>query len=629
MRSIRLSLIVYFLVLLTGALGAVSWFSYQTTAESLRERQRDSQKMIEAQYETRKHAARAELDRHILRQARAIAGMPLVSVLYEAVYATSVLAAPLTPANVQMQIWLPDTRIWPKAKDAPRPYIPFWLWATQDKDKNRPRSDTQRFYPKFTHLQSSEHMFFNADLEHPQEYFQTYRSAEGQSAHGQPMQRSETMGDLWFVLDPERRDNATLFTEYYDEVELKPGVRVTRVTLKMPVAGFGGVTFLGPWRGPQPPGKGPKGPPRPVDTKTPTLFIQYAADLAPIDEKIQQFARERDDQIAGLEQIIAADLEQLRTRMLWIGLSALVALWFGGYVVIRLGLAPLAKMSEAVSQVSATNFHLRLDTTKLPNELQPIAKRLADVLEHLRKAFDREKQAAADISHELRTPLAALMTTLEVGLKKSRSVEEYREILEDCRASGQHMYQLVERLLTLARLDAGADRYRPATVNVSEIAVQCVDLIRPLARARGLSLRQYLPDAITLQTDPNKLREVLTNLLHNAVEYNKPNGSIYLAVERVNDTVRFEVRDTGIGIKPAALEHIFERFYRADASRHADTPHAGLGLSIVKSYVELMGGAIKVQSSEAGTTFTVLLTFASPAPDLKTAVQTDFEFAQR
>jgi signal transduction histidine kinase len=279
--------------------------------------------------------------------------------------------------------------------------------------------------------------------------------------------------------------------------------------------------------------------------------------------------------------------------------------------------------------VSSKNFHLPLDAEKLPPELQPIAARLVEVLEHLQKAFAREKQAAADISHELRTPLAALMTTLEVGLKKSRSLDEYREILDECRASGQHMYQLVERLMALARLDAGADRYRPADTDVTEIALQCADLIRPLAKARGLALRLHLPDPITMETDTNKLREVLVNLLHNAVEYNKPAGSIDLSIEQVNGHIRLEVRDTGIGIKPQEMGHLFERFYRADPSRHADTPHAGLGLAIVKSYIDLMGGTIRVESSDVGTAFIVELPFVTSAPALETAVQAAPVLAQR
>ncbi len=115
--------------------------------------------------------------------------------------------------------------------------------------------------------------------------------------------------------------------------------------------------------------------------------------------------------------------------------------------------------------------------------------------------------------------------------------------------------------------------------------------------------------------DPDKLREVVTNLLHNAVEYNRPGGAIEMTVARSGDDLCVEVRDTGIGISPAVREHIFERFYRADPSRQADTPHAGLGLAIVKSYVDLLGGTITVESvPQAGTSFRIRLPVPHRSP---------------
>src|SRR5262249_7694720 len=148
----------------------------------------------------------------------------------------------------------------------------------------------------------------DANSGHPQEYFQTYRGADGQ-----PMQRSESMKDCWFTLDQERREHAVLFTEYFDEVELKPGVNVRRVTLKTPVSGLGGVIFW-PGRGggggnPPPGGKAPP-PPRPVDTNTPTLFIQYAADIAPLEAQVAHYEGERDDLLANLESSSVIDLKQ-------------------------------------------------------------------------------------------------------------------------------------------------------------------------------------------------------------------------------------------------------------------------------------------------------------------------------
>jgi heavy metal sensor kinase len=630
MKSIRLSLIVYFLVLLTGALGAVSWFAYRTTEQALVERQGDSHQRIEAQYEASCQALRADLDRRILQQAHMMVNVSQSMVVHAEAqfFLFGMLGAEAMPGG-------------------PLNAALFCYQGTSDKIAQ----EIYRSQPMSTHIENADRFVADEDGNHAQEYFQTYRS------NGTPMERSESMGDQAFTLDENLRRHMSLHTEHYDEVELQPGLKVRRVTLKANVPGTG-VTIL-PWsfssaskvfppnvffpfpkggpfvRPPQQkekdrvkgsksgtnPVQAPNRPPAVFKSETPFIFIQYASDISPAEAKIIALGYKRDEQIAQLATTIESDLTQLRGRMLGIGLSTLVALWLGGYLVIRLGLAPLSKMSDAVRQVSVKDFHLPLDTEKLPNELQPIAGRLVELLDHLQKAFAREKQAAADISHELRTPLAALMTTLEVGLKKTRSLDEYREILEDCRSCGQHMYQLVERLLTLARLDAGADQYRPAEVDVTETAFQCADLIRPLAKARGLSLQLHLPDPITMETDPNKLREVLVNLLHNAVEYNKPNGSIDLSVERVHGHVRLEVRDTGIGIKPNQLERLFERFYRADPSRHADTPHAGLGLAIVKSYVELMGGSIRVESSEAGTAFIVELPYVASLHDLDTAVQ--------
>ncbi len=583
MKSIRLSLIVYFLVLLTGALGAISWFSYQTTAHSLRERESDSQKLINTQCDDSVKSVKTDLDRRLLQKAQALANMRLVTVVFE----------PLHQAVLGF---------------------------------------AQRANPKFgrdvfTYIDRADALIVTADDDHPQEYFQLYRNI-GKTMR--PMQRSESMGNLSFTLDEKLQKEMAPLADHFDDVELKPGVMVRRVTLRAwvaiawprrPPGGGPGPGGPGPGGGKGPNPKGPVQPPRgPFEAVTPTVFIQYASELGPIEAKIAGYRRERDKQLAELGATIDEELAQLRSRMLGIALATLAALWLGGFLVIRLGLAPLAKMSEAVSQVTPANFHLPLEPEKLPDELRPIAERLIAVLEELHKAFAREKQAAADISHELRTPLAALMTTLEVGLRKSRRPEEYREILEECRGSGQHMYQLVERLLTLARLDAGADTYRPVEADVTELALNSADLIRPLARARELELRLHLDDPIVTQTDPNKVREVLTNLLHNAVEYNKPGGAIDFTITRVNGSIRFEVRDTGIGIKPEALAHIFERFYRADPSRHADTPHAGLGLSIVKSYVDLLGGTIRVESSDAGTTFSVEIPFVVPALRLDTAI---------
>jgi heavy metal sensor kinase len=611
LRSIQRTLIVYFLVLLTGALGAVCWASYRTAAESLRARQEDSARLIRAQCEGSCDIARTALDKRLLRQAQTLAGMARWHVVhFEGLYMLGLVGSAAMPEGyLHARLWL--------AQGLP----------AQPPGDNYIMRQVLKAQPKIAHVDSADDIVAVGDANHSQEYFQMY------SGSGHTVQRSDTLDGHFFTLDEEFRQKADLFTESFDDVELKPGVKVRRVTLKtqvLPGGSFVGVPMPWPWRGvPYPwrisvtPKGGGKNASRPVSSGlrpgVEPVFIQYATDMHQLEAKILEYHRASDRQLARLESSIDGELRQLGGAMLSVALFTTLALWLGGYSVIRIGLAPLANLSDAVSRVSPQNFKLPLKSGQLPDELQPIAGRLQQTLQELSKAFAREKQAAADISHELRTPLAALMTTVEVALRKTRSPEEYKEILEDCRASGQHMYQLVERLLTLARLDAGAVQYNPCEVDAVEVALQCSDIIRPLAKARGLDLRLHLPDPVLLHTDPNKLSEVLVNLLHNAVEYNKPGGSIELSIEAVAGRVRIEVRDTGIGIKPEALPRIFERFYRADPSRHADTPHAGLGLAIVKSYIDLMHGSIRVNSSEAGTAFIVELPAAASNPRLSVA----------
>ncbi len=307
-------------------------------------------------------------------------------------------------------------------------------------------------------------------------------------------------------------------------------------------------------------------------------------------------------------------LSQTRRHLLLIGLAAFAAVCIGASLLIGLGLAPLRRLSDAVSQISEKDFHLHYDGPPPPSEVEPIIERLKQTLAMLQRAFDREKQATSDISHELRTPLAAMLTTLEVSLRKPRNAEEYRETLAECRDLVKQMTQLVERLLTLTWLDSRSDRIRNEAVDAGDVADQCAALVRPLARANGLKLEIHKDSPVRLTTDPDKLREVIANLMHNAIEYNRPAGSVDVSVRPAGTGLDLEVRDTGIGIAPEHRDRIFERFYRADPSRQATGLHAGLGLAIVRGYVELMGGTISVESEPGrGSTFRVRIPSAEIA----------------
>jgi signal transduction histidine kinase len=600
MKSIRLSLIVYFLLLLACALGAVSYFYYQTTSQTLRDKEQRTEELLRTRHKHDVQAIHAKLDQQLLKQAQTLARQTFAYRRgWEHTYPLDLVAALATPGTtLAAPVWIPDpTHTFPTIAHAKR---------------LQPRA----LHP-FVHLESANEVVAEVSDPETKVYFQTF------TKDGWPLETSESLADDSFTLDQPVQRDLKLFKENFDDVTLPSGVKVRRVTLHVTVPHFSFNYAPGTVPQPSPPympwtrKPGGKGPPKGFggDPKQAfrgwrslTVFVQYASDVHKRDRDVDALNAGLDRDLARLNDDSQAALADLQRTVLWVAFGTFAALVLGGYLLVWLGLIPLKRLSVAVSRVSARDFRLEIDDRKMPRELQPIVARLKQTLDLLKRAFAREKQAAADISHELRTPLAALMTTLEVGLRKQRSAEEYREMLEDCRASGQQMNQLVERLLKLARLDAGADTVRPREIDVAVLADQCASLVRPLVEARGLVLRVHHQGPAILMADPDKIREVVTNLLHNAIQYNRPNGSIDMMVGTEDGELRIEVCDTGIGISAEVKQRIFERFYRSDPSRHAEGLHAGLGLAIVKGYVDLMGGHIEVESKEGeGTLFRVCL----------------------
>jgi heavy metal sensor kinase len=585
MRSIRLSLILYFLLLLGAALGAVSYFCYESTQEALAAKESSTRKLFEKQFEENKKWEEAKLDASVLARVRTLpAKLTWYHHRYDALNVLAMLSAsPLTG-----------------------PQLVPWAEATAPGLANR----LNAMHPSDVRLQRPHTDDEPVDLVvRVDEYFQTYSPTREQAI---PLEASDSLGGLNWTLTTQARGRADDGEFFLDEVRLKNGHTVRRVTMKTKVDwSRRGLVIDWPWLKRAPSSLIPAPDEVRSNRYKPPIYLQFGIDTAERNKAIATLRDNLDRDLAALRDDLDQARADLRTRLFWIGLATFAALLVGGFFVVRLSLSPLNRLSDAVSKVSEKDFRLPIDESKLPSELQPITNRMAATLQQLHRAFGREKQAAADISHELRTPVAALLTRLEITLRKPRSAEEYREVLQDCRESGTQIHQLVERLLALARLDAGADLLRPRDVDVNTLVDQCAALVRPLAEARGLHLKVHHNGPAMLYADPDKLREVLTNLLHNAIEYNKPDGDIDVKVERNNGHLEMEVHDTGIGITPEARAHIFERFFRADPSRAADSPHAGLGLAIVKGYVDLMGGAIDVDSTVGtGSTFRVKLPVA-------------------
>jgi heavy metal sensor kinase len=302
-----------------------------------------------------------------------------------------------------------------------------------------------------------------------------------------------------------------------------------------------------------------------------------------------------------------AALASLRTTVVVAGLAVLALALAGGAWLARRALAPVASLSAKAKSIGARNLSERLDEQACPVELRDLASSFNGTLERLEVAFARQARFTADASHELRTPVAIVRTQADQALLQAGTPEEYRAALGACSRAAQRMGNLVERLLRLARADADEEAVRRESVDFGTVVREGAELLRRSAEAADVELRcEAVP--VRVGGDPRLLADVVSNLVENAVRYNRRGGRVDVSLVRENGEAVLRVSDTGIGIPPEAQSQIFERFYRVDRARSGEHGGSGLGLSIVRWIVQAHGGSIGLESRvDEGSTFTVRL----------------------
>ncbi len=318
-------------------------------------------------------------------------------------------------------------------------------------------------------------------------------------------------------------------------------------------------------------------------------------------------ATERGD-ILLVGRAATAELDEARkfSQLIFLGGIGVLALALASaWWLLTRALRPLEKISDAAEKISSGNLSQRIKTADSESELGKLAGVLNSTFARLETSFAQQKQFTSDASHELRTPIAVLISEAQTTLARERTPEEYREALTASLETAQKMRQLTESLLQLARLDAGQEQMRREKNNLATITQRCEKLVQTLARERQLRIESQLHDA-EIFCDHTRIEQVVTNLLTNAIKYNREGGLIRMNTGMVGGVAVLSVSDTGLGIAGADLPRVFERFYRADQSRTGSD--SGLGLAISKAIVEAHGGTIEVVSKmNEGSTFTVRL----------------------
>ena len=289
---------------------------------------------------------------------------------------------------------------------------------------------------------------------------------------------------------------------------------------------------------------------------------------------------------------------------------ALIMLLFAsvvGYWLSRKALAPVDAITKTARTINAGNLSDRLEQLNTGDELQRLSDTLNGMLTRIDEAFKRVSQFTADASHELRTPISLMRTEAEIALRKSRDIDEYQEALRHILIEAERMTVLIEKLLSLARTDAGRETLEIRSINLRETVSQVVTDWRISVDDRHLSLNEHLThEDLFIRGDRSALNRLFNILMDNAVKYTPAPGTIDINLGRSDGKVFFSIADTGIGIGQEDQEHIFERFYRVDKARSRERGGTGLGLAIARWIVDQHGGSIEVKSCLGkGSTFTV------------------------
>jgi two-component system heavy metal sensor histidine kinase CusS len=276
---------------------------------------------------------------------------------------------------------------------------------------------------------------------------------------------------------------------------------------------------------------------------------------------------------------------------------------FLGWVAVRRGLSPLQAIRQKAESITARRLDARLTSDSIPAELADLVETLNAMLSRLENSFRRLSDFSADLAHEFRTPISNLMTQSQVMLSRTRTPDEYRDVLASNIEEFERLSHMVADMLFIAKADEGQIVLSRETMVLAQVAEDLVEFHRLVAEEQAVSLTSSGQGEIT--GDPLMIRRAISNLLSNALRHTPSGGQVCVVIESGENDVRIVVSNTGKTIPAKHLPRLFDRFYRADPSRHRDGSSSGLGLAIVKSIVVAHGGQASVVS-EGGTTSFIL-----------------------
>lgn len=298
----------------------------------------------------------------------------------------------------------------------------------------------------------------------------------------------------------------------------------------------------------------------------------------------------------------------------WISFSVLLILCaIGGYFLSKRMLKPIDNVSALATRISTSNLKERINYQGPDDEMKRLADTFDNMLHRLEDSFNMQNQFIQDASHELKTPIAIARTNIEViEMDKNPSVEDYRKLVEVLKTNTERMSRLSEKLLLLSQNQQRVFEY--TTIDVNYLIEEIVKEINPYAVNCSITLKPALSEEeLLINGDNFAVKQIITNLIDNAVKYNRSGGNVKISTRKNGANAVITVEDNGIGISKEDQKHVFDRFFRVDKSRSRAQGGSGLGLAIVKEIIESHKGAINLKSEPGkGSVFTITLPLISP-----------------
>ena len=307
-----------------------------------------------------------------------------------------------------------------------------------------------------------------------------------------------------------------------------------------------------------------------------------------------------------------ASMEKVLDRFLLtlsVGLPVMLGIaTVGSFLAIKGALAPVKKITLNAESITLRHLDQRLAAIDSRDEISKLSNTLNQIISRLEHSFRASSRFTADASHELRTPLTIISGELERLLADPTVPPPVRESLTSLLEETEHLVKIVQGLLTLSRLDTGNAQTENVKFDLAELAANTAEQFVPIASEKELSLSYRQVEPVEIQGDRARLKQVIVNLLDNAIKYTPPGGTVDLRVQAGDKRAWLAVSDNGLGIPESELPYVFDRFFRGTHTRSQSTDGTGLGLSIVQSVITAHGGDVTVENvPTGGCRFQVLL----------------------